>query len=451
MADAANVTVVIGAGISGLVAAYRLMRAGRGVLLLEAGPRVGGAISTLRVDGFLVERGPNSIRMTDEIEILAADLGISGEILYGDPRAPRYIYRDGRLAAAPSGIGRFVCTPLLSAPAKLRLLAEPFIGRPADGREESIREFVTRRFGREIHDVFIAAFVSGIYAGDTSRLSAEAVFPKLVELERDHGGIARGAIASLRRQRTSSEPRPRRRPVTVSSFRGGLERLPEALGDALGERLRTETPVERIERREGSFVVTTSRGAVEAGAVYVATAAYDAAALFEGLSPPLARLLREIEYAPLASVAVAYPREQVAHAADGFGFLAPRVSGLRTLGAVFASSLFEGRAPDGWVLFTCFIGGATDPGAVDLADEALAAQVTDDLSRTVMATGPARVLSIARWTRAIPQYTIGHRDRVAAIESEAARAGVRLFGNYLRGVSVGDCVAGASKIGAKYD
>ena len=174
-------------------------------------------------------------------------------------------------------------------------------------------------------------------------------------------------------------------------------------------------------------------------------------ALVGELSPALADLLREIDYSPLASVSLAYPRAQVEGDTVGFGFLAPRVSGLRTLGAIFTSSLFADRAPDGWVSFTCFVGGSTDPGALDLSDDELVAQVGADQGRTVLARGEPRVLAVTRWRRAIPQYTIGHRDRVSKIETEATRAGLRLFGNYLHGVSVGDCVAAASKIGAQYD
>jgi oxygen-dependent protoporphyrinogen oxidase len=444
-------TVVIGAGISGLVAAYRLKRAERGVLLLEAADAPGGAIRTERVDDFLVERGPNSIRMTEEIEVLAADLGITDEAVAGDPRAPRYIFKDGRLVPAPAGLGKFMRTPLLSARAKLRVLAEPLVRRPRHDREETIAEFVTRRLGREIHDVFVSAFVSGIYAGDTTRLSAEAVFPKLVALEREHGGIARGAIASLRRRRGPSEPRPKRRPVTVSSFEGGLGRLPEALAAALGEDLRMGMPVRSVDRRGEHFAVSFPGGEVEARRVYVAAPANEAALLLEGISPALAGLLREVEYTPLTSVALAYPLGRVKGPADGFGFLAPRTSGMRTLGAIFTSSLFEGRAPEGWVSFTCFIGGTTDPEAIDLSDEELVGQAASDLGRTVGATGEPRVLALTRWRRAIPQYTLGHGGRVAAMEEEAARVGVRLFGNYLHGVSVGDCVAAASKIGAMYD
>jgi oxygen-dependent protoporphyrinogen oxidase len=442
-------TIIIGAGISGLTAAWRARQAGRDVLLLEASDRPGGVIRTESVDGFLVERGPNSVRVTEEIDALVAGLGLEDEMVTGDPHAPRYIFHDGRLVRAPMGPGSLVTTPLLSARAKLRLLGEPLVGRPKSDAEQSIREFVTRRLGREVHDVLVSAFISGIYAGDTSRLSADAVFPKLVEMEREHGGLLRGAVAMMRAKKREAAarppaPKPKRRGMTIVSFASGLSRLPERIGEVLGESLALNTPVEAIERDGGRVAVRTASGdRHEAAEVVVATDAGTASRLLAPLAPRAAELLGAIVNPPLASVSLAYARDDVAHDCAGFGFLAPRGAGLRTLGAVFPSSLFPGRAPEGWHSVTCFAGGAVDAGAVDLDDERLVAQVAADLERAVGARGAPRVLTIARWARAIPQYTMGHARRVAEIERDAAAAGVRLLGNYLRGVSVGECVAQA--------
>lgn len=442
--------VVIGAGISGLVAAHRLAKDGRDVLVLESSDAPGGAIRTQSVDGFLVERGPNSVRMTDALEALVDELGLAEELVSGDPRAPRYVFLEGGLVRAPMGPASAVTTPLLSARAKLRLLAEPFVGRPKDDAEQSIEAFVTRRLGREIHDTLVSAFVSGIYAGDTSKLSAEAVFPALVEMERDHGGIARGAIAALRAKRAAAPAagaeKPKRRAVTVVSFEDGLARLPRRIAEALGESLVLNAPVETVERAGDGFTVVTAAGERhDARSLLVATPAASAAALVRPLAPRAAELLDEIEYPPLASVSLAYEAGDVRHACDGFGFLAPRASGLRTLGAIFPSSLFPGRAPEGWRSFTCFVGGATDPTALELDDDALVDVVAEDLGRAVGAHGDPKVLSVVRWARAIPQYTIGHTRRIAEAEREASAAGVRLLGNYLRGVSVGECVAAAER------
>jgi oxygen-dependent protoporphyrinogen oxidase len=441
-----NDVIVVGAGISGLVAAGRHKQARRDVLVVDASDRPGGVIRTREVDGFLFEQGPNSVRMTDELEALARELGIEEELIYGAPRAPRYLFHGGRLVPAPMGPGSLLKTPLLSKRAKLRVLGEPFARRPRDEAEATIEAFITRRLGREVHDVLVSAFISGVYAGDTSRLSAEAVFPKLVEMERDHGSLLRGAIAAVRARKSAPGPKQKRRPMTIASFVPGLGRLPERLGEALGEALALNAPVESIERAGDRFVVNAGGEAREAREVVVATDAGAAARLLAPLSARAAELLDGIEYPPLASVTLAYERDEVTHDCTGFGFLAPRGEGLRTLGGIFPSSLFPGRAPEGWHSFTCFVGGATDPGVADLDDQRVVEQVAADLERAVGATGEPRVLSVARWPRAIPQYTLGHTARVAEIEREAASAGVRMLGNYLHGVSVGDCVAAAAAI-----
>jgi oxygen-dependent protoporphyrinogen oxidase len=233
--------------------------------------------------------------------------------------------------------------------------------------------------------------------------------------------------------------------MTIVSFKTGLSRLPERLGEVLGESLMLNAPVAGVERRDGRFAVSTESETFEAAELVLAVPADSAASFLRPHSARLADLLDGVEYPPLASVTLAYEDDDVTHPCNGFGFLAPRTAGLRTLGGLFPSSLFPGRAPEGWKSFTCFIGGATDPGAVELSDDELVAQVSGDLERAVGATGDPRVLSVTRWARAIPQYNLGHVARVAEIEREAAALGVRMLGNYLHGVSVGDCISAASK------
>lgn len=441
---------VIGAGISGLAYAWEAQCAGRSVVVLESGDRVGGSIRTHRDDGFLVECGPNSVRMTDELESLVDAIGLTGELVTGDPRAARFIYRDGRLVRAPMGPASLVTTGVLSWRAKFRVLAEPFIPRPRDLSEPTIAEFVTRRAGREVHDILVSAFISGVYAGDTTKLSAAAILPKLVELEREHGSIVRGGIAELRARRrarrasaapASEAPAKRaRRPLTIVSFADGLERLTDGLAERLGDRVRCRARVERIVKSDDGFSLSVAGEDVSATRVVIATPAYAAASLVRPLSVLLADDLDRIEYPPLVSVSVAFRKDDVTRDCAGFGFLAPRVSGLRILGGILPSSIFTGRAPDGWHLFTCFAGGATDPGAFELDDGEIADVVTNDLELAVGARGEPRVLRVSRWPKAIPQYTIGHVERVAAIEAECERIGLSVIGNYLHGVSVGDCV-----------
>ncbi len=406
---------------------------------------------TETVDGFLFENGPNSVRATDQLDELIASVGLQDEVVSGDPRAPRWIYLPGGLVRAPMGPASLVTTKLVSMRAKLRVLGEPFVKGPASNDEPTIKDFITRRLGPEIHDVLVSAFVSGIYAGDTSRLSMEAVFPKLVEMERDHGGLVRGAVAMLRSRRESppvpaGRPKAKRRGLTVMSFANGLERLPLRIAERLGDSLRLGCAATGLASQPDGFRVTTANGDIDSRTVLVACPSYAAADLLEPMSSALATTLREVEYAPVASVTLAFEHRQIAHDCSGFGFLAPRSSGLRTLGAVFPSSLFGGRAPDGWQSFTCFIGGTTDPTAIDLDDDAIVDVVAGDLGRAVGASGAPRVLSITRWRRAIPQYTIGHSRRMQNAVDEARRLGVWLTGNYIEGVSVGDCVRHATEV-----
>lgn len=444
---------VIGAGISGLAYAHRARREGRSVVVLESGDRAGGVIRTHREDGFLVECGPNSVRMTDELEELIADVGLDDELVKGDARAARYVYRDGRLVKAPMGPASLVTSPVLSIRGKLRVLAEPFLRASRDTSEPTIAEFISRRFGNEVHEMLVSAFISGIYAGDTTKLSAAAVFPKLVELERDHGSVVRGGIAELRAKRRASKaasangeaaaPPRKRRPLTIVSFADGLDRLPARIGEALGKSLRLGTPVDRIERDDEGFSVVLADETLRVRDVVVATPASAAASLLRPHSTRLAELLDGIEYPSLVSVSLGYRKKDVRHDSAGFGFLAPRVAGLRILGGIFPSSIFAGRAPEGWHAYTCFIGGATDPKAFELDDDDIVELVANDLAATVGASGAPRVLQVVRWPRAIPQYTIGHVDRVAEIERECGKLGLRVLGNYLHGVSVGDCVKSA--------
>lgn len=441
--------IVIGAGISGLVAARQLKKDGRSVLLIDGAPRPGGVIRTLEKDGFRVEMGPNSVRMTDELEALVGELGLEDDLLSGAPGAPRYIYRRGKIHPAPMGLASLITTPLVSVGGKLRLLGEPFARAPKDGGEPSIEQFITRRLGREIHDVFVAAFISGVYAGDTSRLSAAAVFPKLVDFERQRGSILRGALASMRRVKKDAGPRPKRRPITIVSFTSGLAQLPERIAQDLGDTIKLNTPAEAVEHDGQRFLVHTPEASFETERLFIATPTRAAAALVRDLSPAAAALLDAIEYPPLASVSLAYKTDEVDHPCSGFGFLAPRTEDLRVLGGLFPSSLFPGRAPEGWHLLTCFIGGATDPDVRTLDDAALVERVAADLKRAIGAKGAPKVVAVSRWERAIPQYTLGHVARIAELEHALRPFGIRLLGNYLDGVSVGDCVARAQRIAAE--
>jgi oxygen-dependent protoporphyrinogen oxidase len=444
-------SVIIGAGISGLAAAYYLKQAGHNILLLERSACAGGVIQSFEADGFLLERGPNSLRGTHEFLDLVDELKLHDELVTANPKAPAYIYFHHALHPVPMNPVALITTKLLSTRAKLRLLGEPFIAGRREGGEESLASFVRRRLGDDVLERLVAPFVSGVYAGDPEQLSVQASFARLAEFEATSGSIVKGAIKAARAARANkNKPARSLRPYRLCSFRSGLQTLPAALARALSESLLTEAHVTHLSQIEHlKFQITFTHNqqshTVEAARLIIATPSFVAAALLRKLAPELAPLLAEIPYTTIAAVPLAYRVSQVARASDGlgdgFGFLAPRGQGLRTLGSIWNSALFPHRAPDGFVLTNNFIGGETDRAAVELSDDELIQIVHRDLQRVLSLTGEPHPLPITRWSRALPQYNLGHAARVATIEAAlAARPGVYLAGNYLHGVALGDLI-----------
>lgn len=449
-------SVIIGAGISGLVTAYRLKTMGRDPLIIESRAHVGGVIQSLEAEGFLIERGPNSLRGSHEFLDLVEELNLTGELITANPRAPAYVYAGGELHAVPMSPPALVKTKLISSSAKLRLLREPFVKSRREGGEESVASFVRRRLGDEILERLVAPFLSGVYAGDPEELSVQACFPKLAEFEAEAGGILRGALRAAKQSRKGTgKPKRSLRPYRLCSFRQGLNALPEALSRSLGDRLLTGARIININSTGGFEIKVEHRGEVKtinSPALVVSTPAYVTAHLLGAVSPEISALIAEIPYVSIASVPLAYRAGQIARKLDGFGFLAPRGEGLRTLGSIWNSSLFAGRAPEGWVCLTNFIGGATDLEAIKLSDEELVRIVHDDLSKVLGVSGEPRRLPITRYERAIPQYTIGHAARAGRIEAVLRGVtGLWIAGNYLRGVSLGDCIKQAERVAVEID
>jgi oxygen-dependent protoporphyrinogen oxidase len=449
-------SVIIGAGVSGLVTAHRLKKMGRDLLLVESGDRVGGVIQSSEVEGFLVERGPNSLRGSHEFLDLVEELNLTGELITADPRAPAYVYAGGELHAVPMSPPALVKTKLISNAAKLRLLREPFVKARRGGGEESVASFVRRRLGDEILERLVEPFLSGVYAGDSEELSLQACFPKLAEFEAEAGGILRGALRAAKQSRKEASKSKRSlRPYRLCSFRHGLSALPEALAKSLGDSLLTHARIIDISSTGGFEIKIEYRGEIKTAnspTLVVSTPAYVAGRLLGGVAPEVASLVAEIPYVSIASVPLAYRAEQIARKLDGFGFLAPRGEGLRTLGSIWNSSLFAGRAHEGWACLTNFIGGATDPEAVKLGDEELIRIVHRDLSKVLGVSGEPRRLPITRYERAIPQYTLGHAERVERIESLLRDIpGLWIAGNYLRGISLGDCIKQAERVAVEID
>lgn len=441
--------IVIGAGISGLASALAAHRSGRDVLVLERENRVGGAIRTERTSGYQLEWGPHSLVSTGREGFdLADSLGLEDQLLKAQPVADaRYVHHDGALVKLPRGPLDFLRSSLLSPSSKLAVLAEPWRAR-RDIPHETVRSFFSRRLSAEWVDRMVDPFVSGIYAGRPERLEMESAFPRVAGWESRFGSILRGAWAS-RPKRGSSTPSPKARRGTFS-FQAGMGTLPDRAASELpSDAIQLGVTVERIARHGAGWSVEaeteSGRTRWETDRLVLAVPAPIAARIVRAIgvqAAPLATELARIPYAPIALVQVGLPTDRLPRPLDGFGFLVPKKSNLDILGAIWASSVFPGRAPVGSELLTAFVGGWTRP-------EYVRASRGELLSRTIKALGQAlggevepAFTAIQRWAHAIPQYVPGHAVRRARIEAgTAALPGLALAGNYLDGVSVHQAIA----------
>jgi protoporphyrinogen/coproporphyrinogen III oxidase len=351
------------------------------------------------------------------------------------------------LVAVPQSPPQLIATPLLSPLEKLKLLREPFVRPRSASEDESVADFARRRAGSEVLERVVAPYVSGVFAGDPEKLSIQSAFPMLAALEREHGSLVRGAMAISRARnaaRGSLGETTRRRSF---GFRGGNDLLPLGVAERLGTDIRLNSPVKALWQR-GAWMEMLVSGKTDtrvvAKSVILATPAMAAADLIEALEPAAADELRAIEYPAVAQVALAYPRNAIGVALDGFGFLTPRSSGLRILGCVWNSAMFADRCPESEVLVTAFLGGATDSSISSQTDEQLVRQTHEDLRRSLRINEDVapHVVAGFRWQEAIPQYNIGHAERLKVISTCVKRLPqVRLCGSYLKGPSVGDCIA----------
>jgi oxygen-dependent protoporphyrinogen oxidase len=435
-------SVVIGGGVSGLACAFALAQKGDEVRVLESSARPGGVVRTERQEGYLLELGPNTVRPTPELWSLIEEIGLAGSAVLAPRDLPRFIEFDGKLHGLAPGPGTLFSTRLLSAAGKLRLLGEPFVGRSADPRE-SVDEFFARRLGPEVAERLVGPFVSGIWAGDARALSAAASFPVLARWEREHGSLLRGALASRPPRGTPRSSTPK----GLLSFRDGLETLPRTLAERLGERLSLNAPVAALRREGGRFRLETSGGLLEAERVVLAAPAGEAARILKPLAPEAARSLSEVPQPPLTVLHLSWPEAAFASPLRGFGHLVVPEPGRRILGAVWSSCLFSGRAPQGQVLITAFVGGARDPEAAALPEGALLDLAAREVSASLGAMSAPRLVRATRYSRAIPQYDRDHESRMSLLaQAEASLPGLTLIGNYRGGISVGDVVKNALSV-----
>lgn len=444
--DTLKPVAVIGAGITGLTAAFYLKRKGIPVSVYEASSRVGGVIQSLCKDGYIAEFGPNTILETSpKIGQLVRDAGIESRRLNPDPKAEaRYVVRYKRPIAMPSSPVGFFTTKLFTMKAKLAVLREPFVPARRDGVEESIAQFVVRRFNQEFLDHAIDALVAGIYAGDPYKLSVTHAFPKLKALEDNHGSLIKGQIFGARERKKQGEIAKDRAPKF--SFDNGLQVLPETLAERLGDAVQPDTAVEAIAQTTEGWTVALKRNGrefrEEYGAVLYAGTAFRLANLkLQSQQPVSLAAFSEIRYPPVASVVLGFRREDVAHLCEGFGMLIPKVEGFKILGTIFSSSLFPNRAPAGHLTLTSYIGGERYPELASLPAEKLYELTCADLRVLLGVKGKPTFQHGVFYPRAIPQYNVGYgryRDLMSEIEQKAS--GFFLAGHYRDGVSLSDSI-----------
>ena len=452
--------VVVGGGLTGLTVAFRLKQFAPGVAVTVLDPRdrPGGNIATEEHRGFRVECGPNGfLDRTPAVPELVRDLGLSDRLIAASEgsRKNRYLFLGGKLRKMPRGPLGLLTTPLLSLSGKWKLVTEPWRKSPPPAHEESVQEFVTRRAGPEAANVFADALVTGIHGGDPAMLSVAAAFPRLPVMEREAGSVIRGFMRAAKQRKRDAQARnePPPGPMRMWSFREGLQVLTDALAEQLGGAVKCGVGVQSLSEAAsmGAWQVDTARGKpLAADAVVLACPAYEQAAILADLNQPLADEIGAIPYNRIAVVALAYRQEHCPTRVDGFGYIAPQNTRRDVLGVQWCSSIFPDRAPPGFVLWRALCGGVHRAEQLEWDDDRLAKAVHEEIKLAMGVTGEPVFRRIVRWHAAIPQYVIGHLDRVARIDALAAQhPGLFLTGNAYRGVAMADCVEQAGLVAAK--
>ena len=440
--------IVVGGGISGMAVAFHLLRKGIAVRLVERNKRPGGLIRSQREAGFLLEHAATCIfNFLPEVDLFCRSLGLDQHmVLRREAAKQRYLLKNGRPTAVPKTLPGFLTSKLISPMGKVRLLLEMFVPRGAEGGDqETVAEFITRRFGREFFEQTIEPYVSGTLAGDAERACLRSVFSQFAALEEEHGSVLKGAIIrKLKGVRTvDCEAR-------VFSFFDGMAALTNAAAQKLATSFLPNRTVQGIERegKQWSVFTTLADGVTEsyaADAVVIATPAFVAGKLMQPLSQDLGMLLAGLTYAPMAISYLGLANKNVEHSLDGIGCLVPkREKDFNILGSLWPASLFAGRAPEGKALFMNYMGGVRRPGMVEKSDAELTDIALTDIRRIVKAHGTPEFAKVIRHKHALPQYNIGHRRFLADVENNLKLLpGLFITGNYLKGVSVRACISNA--------
>lgn len=463
--------IVIGGGITGLSAAHRLVELGseKGlsleIALLEGGGRVGGAIATRRLDGFLIEEGPDSFITTKPWALsLCRRKGLDSNLIPTNDKYRRtFVVHRGRLIPIPEGFLMlaparflpFLTSPLFSWPGKLRMMLDIMIPRAPRRDDESLASFVTRRLGREALERAAQPLIGGIYTADPETLSLRATMPRFLEMEEEHGSVIRAMLIEQRKAQRRRSRDSGARYSLFMSFKDGMQTLVDRISARLPEgAIRLNRRVRLLSRTNGGWSILTDDGSLlEADGVIIATSAHHAAALSKGFDPYLSADLKKIQYASSAVINLAYGREDIPHPLDGFGFVVPTVEKRAIIACSFSSVKFAGRAPEGNELLRCFIGGALQPGVYEWDDDTLIEAMRKEMRDLLGIKAQPLFALVHRHPQSMPQYPVGHLERVSRINDRVKQhRGLALAGNAYGGVGIPDCIhAGESAAEAVLD
>jgi oxygen-dependent protoporphyrinogen oxidase len=437
--------VIVGGGISGLSLAHALAEQGRfEITVLEAAKRPGGKIWSDMSDGFLCESGVNGFLDNKPATLeLSSRLSLS-PIRSSDAARKRFLYSGSVLHRLPESPPAFIKSALISLPGKLRLALEPFVAKGAK-HDESLADFARRRLGKEAYEKLVDPMASGIYAGDPETLSLKSCFPRIDEIEQKYGSLIKGMISISRERKKSVGAGPG---GTLTSFKSGMQTIIDALVDSLGESLRIGRPVLSLEKRGSGYNAYTSDGSkVEADLAVIATPAHQTARILRDFDSTISGPLGEIPYPSLSVVCTGFLKDRLTSPLDSFGFLVPSREKRNILGTLFDSSIFPNRAPEGHVLLRTMVGGARNPHLADLDDSKLLGTVLSELKVIAGIHAEPDFVKIYRHEKAIPQYALGHRDRLKKLEQMLTKhKGLYITGNAYRGVSVNDCIDNSARL-----
>jgi oxygen-dependent protoporphyrinogen oxidase len=454
---------IVGGGISGLAAAYACeekRHSGTPVeyVVFESGSRLGGVLVTDRVDGCLVEAGPDSF-LTEKpwAADLCRKIGLDDQLIgSNDSERKTYVVVKGKLVVMPDGLMFMVPTrimptvfsPLFSFGTKLRVAAEWFQPPRRASEDEAVAEMVKRHYGAAMVDLLADPLLSGVYGGEASKLSVRAVLPRFADMEEKHGSLGRAMLAT--RRKTATAAKSPARPL-FSSLKDGMQQMVDALVARLDAKsLKPSTPVDAVTRQNHGWTVSAGDKTEHFDAVIVATPAQAAAALLKSADEDLFRDLGEIHYSSSVTVTLAYDEKVRASLPPGFGFLVPRSEGHRMLAATFVHNKFPHRAPPSRALVRCFLGGTRDEPILQSSEQEILRIVRDELKTILGLVAEPSFVRVYKWKSAMAQYSVGHLERLQRIEARRLKLpGLALAGNGYNGIGVPDCVRSGTEAAGK--